>query len=450
MNIQWRVWVGAAFFGLLLGLTALAQQTQTRSVDGLLFDLKHPDPDRRIEAARLLGMNKVRSAVPNLVEAAQDESPDVRYAVANALVQIGDTRALPAFIRLARDSETRTRKLAVQGIVDIYVAGDGGFVAGFMKVVTFLNPLSAGYDARLVEPYIPVSEEAVNALIDMLFVDDAGLRKDAATALGILRAKKALQPFQELLGKETSSDVKIEVVRSIYKIGLPEGGDIIVPLLNDPDKSVRDEAILTAGRLRTKAAVPILDDYYRAGIEERRKVLKIVPVSGPDDLQRKVLEALSYIGDSSSVDIFTDALADSRDYYRRYAAEGLGRADAKDSLNAVATAYLREKSASAKLAMGYALFLLGREEHLVEIVDRCEDDQAFYYLLELPETRIPLLYPFLNNSKEKVKARLIEVIGLKGPADALSRVQEYSGSGNADVASAANLAIRRLRARFPG
>ncbi len=436
---------------LLLGLPALAQarKPETRSVDGLIYDLKNPDASKRKDAARLLGENKVQAAVPQLVEAAEDTDADVRLAVANALLAIGDTRALPAYVKLARDPDKRIQKVAVQGIVDTYTTEDTGFVSGVKKVVSFLNPLSTDYDSRVVEPYVPVSGDAVNALIDLLFSSDKGLREDAAVALGILRARAALPAIEDALNREDSSDVKIELIRAVYKIGDRKSAEMVVPFIRDSNKGVHDEAILTAGRLKVQSAVPTLNDLYRVGVEERKKIFGFVPVSGSDDLQRKVLEALAYIGDPSSQDIFEDALNDSRDEYRRYGAEGLGRMGDKKYVKLLAMRYLREEDPSVKLALGYALFLLGRDEHIVEMVDNVEKDQVYYYLLELPPDKIQTLYSQLQTARDPVTIRLLDVIGLRGGADALPIVQDLSSSENADIASAANLAIRRLRARFP-
>lgn len=433
----------------VLGGSPAQRGVEKRSVEGLLHDLRHPDAPRRIEAARLLGEHRIVAGVPGLIAAAKDPDPEVRYAVAVALRRINDPRALPAFVELTRDPETRIRKVAVDGVVNLYVGEDSGFLTGLKKVVNFLNPLSDDYDPRIVESFVPVSEGAVNALIDLLFHEDTGLRKDAARALGILRARQALRAVEDALGRETSDDVKVELIRAVYKIGDPEGGEAVVPFIRDPNKRVHDEAILTAGRLRVKAAVSILNDLYRVGVEERRKIFGFVPVSGADDLQRKVLEALAYIADPSSKDIFEDALDDSREHYRRFGAEGLGRLGDRSYLELIATKYLQEESKSVKLAMSYALFRLGRREHLAELVDNLGSDQIYYYLLELDPAAIPLLFPYLQTEDDGTVIRLLDVIGLRGDVQVVDVVKELTGHGNPDVASAANLALRRLYARFP-
>lgn len=445
--------LSACFMGCLVSpptyLAAQRTTTETRSVEGLIHDLRHPDAPRRVEAAQLLGQHRVQSAVPALIEAAKDPDPEVRYAVIHALVLINDTRALSTFVEATRDSEKRIRQEAIEGIINLYVGKEDGFVTGVKKVVNFLNPLSSDYDTRMVEIFVPVSQDAINALVDLLFVSDTDLRKNAARALGILRARSALSALEDALGRETSDGVKLELIRALYKIGDPEGGDAVVPLIRDPDKEVHDEAILTAGRLKAKSAVPVLNDLYRLGIEERRKIFGFLPVSGSDDLQKKVLEALAYIADPSSRDIFEDALDDSRDHYRRFGAEGLGRLGDTAYTDLLATKYLQEKSESVKLAMSFALFRLGRKEHLVELIDNIKSDQVFYYFMEFSPEETELLFPYLHTEKDDVVIRLLDVVGLRGGPEAIKVAQELTTHSNPEVASAANLTIRRLYARFP-
>lgn len=434
---------------LSAGSAAWSQKPQQRSVNGLIFDLRHPDAERRKEAAMLLGQNGIREAVPELMRLEDDADASVRLEVARALVKIRDPRALPTFTKLLRDSETGIQKVAVEGVVTSYVVEPGGFIDGVSKVVNFLNPLSDGYNPLIVEPYVPVSAEAVTALGDLLFSGDRGLRKDAAVALGILRGRGALSAIKAALESEDSNDVKVELIRAVYKIGDQSAGVAVIPLIRDPDKKVHDEAILTVGRLRVSEATPSLNELYQAGIEERRKVFGILPVSGSDDLQKNILEALAFIGDPQSASIFQAALTDERDFYRRYGAEGLGRIGDQSVVQNVATLYMREGSGSVKLAMSFALFKLGRGEHLIELVQNIKNDQAYYYLMEMGPAEIAQLYPYVRMEKNPTKARLLDIIGMKGDSSGIAVAEEFATHENSDVASAANLAIRRLRARFP-
>lgn len=439
-----------AFSMVLTSLNAIPPQQKEKkvSVDGLIYDLKHPDASRRREAARLLGENKIHQAVPALVTATTDSDESVRLEAVRALVEINDPRALQAYIRLTHDTSKPVQEKAIEGIINLYVVEEGGFVQGVKKVVDVINPFSDDYNPLVVEPYMPVSQDAVDAVADLLGNSSSDLRKEAATALGILRAGSALKSIESTLAHETDSDVKVELIRAIYKIGDPSAGPTLLPLIQDPDKKVHDEAIFTLGRLRIKEAVPNLKKLYEAGVEERRKVFGIVPVSGSDDLQKKILEALAYIGDPSCKDIFVNALNDRRDFYRRYGAEGLGRIGAKEMLMELARKHLREDSDSARLAMGFALYKLGREENIVELIEHIDGDQAFNYLLEFQPQQVKQLFPFVQSEKNSTKVRLLNIIGLRGDPSALPVVEEMTKSRDTDVVSAANLAIRRIRGRY--
>ena len=56
---------------------AWAQQQEV-SVKGLVYDLSHPDGDRRKAAAKLLGQHKAGEAVPGLIELTEDSDGLIR------------------------------------------------------------------------------------------------------------------------------------------------------------------------------------------------------------------------------------------------------------------------------------------------------------------------------------------------------------------------------------
>lgn len=447
----WKLRTVALFVMFLMPVGMLsATQATERTVDGLIYDLKSPDPQRRQEAAKALGDNKIVRAVPDIIPLVEDANSSVKLAAAQALLDINDPRALPAYIKAVRDPSMDMQKIGIQGIVNVYVTPPGGFVTDMKKAADFLNPLSDKYNPLMVEPYVPVSEDAILAIADVLFSSDKGIRKDAAVALGILRAQTALPAIEDAIEKEKDVGTKLELIRAIYKIGDPTAGEVLIPLIRDSNKDVHDEAILALGHLKVKSAVPELNELYNAGIEERKKIFGLVPVTGADDLQKKILESLAYIGDERSAEIFETALEDSRDGFRRSGAEGLGRMGDSGYLKLLATRYLREDNKSVKLAMSFALFLLGREEHLVELVDNADDMQAYYYLLEFDPEQVKLMYPYVYTEPAKQKVAILNAIGLRGDSSGLKVAEELTNDKDADVASAANLAIRRLHGRFPG
>jgi hypothetical protein len=70
--------------------------------------------------------------------------------------------------------------------------------------------------------------------------------------------------------------------------------------------------------------------------------------------------------------------------------------------------------------------------------------------MELDSEQVKQIYPYIYTSSDKIKVALLDVIGVKGDKSALSVAQEMSNHENADVVSAANVAVRRLNGRFSG
>jgi len=434
------------------GVVAQAQ-TQTRkvSIDGLIYDLKHPDPDRRVEAARLLGVHKLNQSVPALIEAAADPQPSVRLAVLEALAKIRDPRALHTYITLTADSEANIRQKAIAALLEVYVVDESGFVAGTRKVIEFLNPFDSDYNTLVVEPYVPVSADAVRALAQRLEDPETGVRKAAVMGLGTLRGRAALPQMKDVLSREPENGIKIEYFRSFYKIGDPDACGRLVPYVNDPDKAVHDEAILTSGLLRCKESVDAVMDIYQMGIKEREKVFGVIPASSSDDLQIKCLQALALIGDDRAAKLYLPALRHDKEDFRVAAAEGLARL-ADPQYEPV----LVERSAGARgkrfqLALAYAFYRLGHKERLQDMVRELggmkHGDQMFSYLVELTPDQLADLYPHLRASKGKTRIRILEAVGVAGAVQNLAEVQSYTHDSDANVASAAMVAVRRIQAR---
>ena len=299
----------------------------------------------------------------------------------------------------------------------------------------------------VVESFVVVSEDAVNSLADLLISSRSEIRENAAAALGILRTRKGVAAIEKALQVETEDSVKIELIRSIYKIGERSAGGALVPLIRDSNKNVHDEAILTAGLLRVAEAVPELKALYESGVEERKKFLGLVPVTGKDDLQKRILKSLARIGDKSCEELFFDLLGDERVEYQRLGIEGLGRAESSLHTTEVARRHLRETSKNMRLAMSFALFRMGRDEHLSELVAQVDEEQAFNYLFEMESPDIKKLYPYLKSGNDSSKLRLLEIVGQRGDQSAVEIIQEITDSANSEVSSAANLALRRLFGR---
>jgi HEAT repeat protein len=439
---------------IVFGMMAIAfipvqgQQTRDVTVESLIYDLKNPDVQRRREAARTLGHNKARAAVPALMEAFNDD--DISLDVLRALVDINDSRALPTYIAATKDRRMEVREKSIAGVVNLYVVEESGFVHQTRKVIDTLNPFDVGYDPLVVESYVPVSGDAIRALGALMVDPDSRIRRTAAQAIGVLRGEEAVPNLVDALNKEKDSGVRLQVIRAIYKIGQPQYGAAVVPFIQDENKAVHDEAIRTAGYLKVKEAVAPLTRLYNTEPEERRRILKVVPASGREDLQFKLLDALAYIGAPESQPIFVSNLDHRNADFRRVGAEGMGRAGIKESIPLLQAQKKSETKPEVLLAINTALYRLGDDMLLTELINGLDSslyDQALQYLLEFSAEETKKLYPFARLKRKKVQLGLLEVLGRAGSADAMPLLQEISADKDTDVTSAANQAIRRLQAR---
>lgn len=441
------LWCGVAWVGL--GQTGWGQPTRKVTVEALIYDLKHPDQERRRVAAVNLGRHRIHAAVPALSELSRDPDESVRLEVARALAEIGDRRAIPALNRMIEDTDRAVQLKAIEGVLRCYEIPAASFMEQMRSVVAVVNPYTDAYRPVVVEPFIQVDPASVEALGRVVESPRAQVRKTAVRALGILRGEAALDRLTARLRVEDDAQIRVELIRAVSSIGNAQAGRHVIALTRDTNKAVHDHAIYAVGRLRVREAVPHLTDMYRADLPERKKVLGVVPVSSNDDLTRNLFQALAMIGHSDSVPLFLEGLTSEGAFYRRYSAEGLGRAGHQAALTELARMHLSDSSGEVRLALSFALYRLGRTEHLDELVRHARKDQAYRYLLEMETGEITALYPYLKNAGPGVAARLLEVIGLRADQSGLQVAEEMTHHADAEVVAAANLAIRRLRANQP-
>lgn len=88
-----------------------------------LHNLRSEDPVYRWGAAMALGRIGAKQAVPELIEALDDQDWRVRRNAAWALGQIGDARALPHLARLSRDPVDAVQEMGEEAVRAIQQKG---------------------------------------------------------------------------------------------------------------------------------------------------------------------------------------------------------------------------------------------------------------------------------------------------------------------------------------
>jgi hypothetical protein len=134
---------------------------------------------------------------------------------------------------------------------------------------------------------------------------------------------------------------------------------------------------------------------------------------------------------------------------RRAAAEELARLAAVEHRRLAEGYRAQERDARVKLALDWALYRMGKDETLFQLVgaldEKKEAEQAVSYLKQL-EGPAPL-YVFLGRVNGHTQARLLEVLAAVGDRGTLEKIQPYTQSPDPLVADAAKFAEREINIR---
>lgn len=111
---------------------------------------------------------------------------------------------------------------------------------------------------------------------------------------------------------------------------------------------------------------------------------------------------------------------------------------------------LQEGNARVKLALDWALYRLGKNESLFNVVRELgsteRGEQARRYLLQIEGPRS--LYLFLGQTDDKVKLHLIGVLAVIGDAESAEQLRALSSAPEQKIADAAQAAIATIEARL--
>jgi HEAT repeat protein len=148
-------------------------------------------------------------------------------------------------------------------------------------------------------------------------------------------------------------------------------------------------------------------------------------------------------------EVATRQLTNADPLVRQRAAEELARLKATAKRKLVEGYRLEEKNDRVRLALDWALYRMGKQETLFQIVhalDSSRANQSEAYLAEIgtPEP----LYLFLERSSGVTLIRLLEALARCGDAATLERIKPYASSNDPKVASAARYASREITRRL--
>ncbi|HLI31020.1 MAG TPA: HEAT repeat domain-containing protein [Terriglobia bacterium] len=411
-----------------------------QAANPLVEELKSPNADIRAKAAQQLGQSADPSVEPALAAALNDPSTKVREQVIVALDRLHTVQSLHGLLAATKDSDPDVRTLAVRAVV--------GWYTGSIPELGFTGMIKHSYRSAMqsiqgtstsVSPGTQVDPQVVAAL-EAAMGDTRSIQaaREAAQGLGTLLARPAV-PALVKAAHSSDPDLAVNALNALSHIKDISVGPQLVDLLDSPSKEVRQTACITVGVLRTRAAVPKLQEIYQ---------------NDPDnDTRESALNGLAFIGDPASYAIFIKALEGDNKQDRMYGAEGLARARVAKARSALDKRMQIEKDSRVKLAIRFAQTSLGESQHLQDLVDalgsRTLGDSAQSYLIELARRKniLSAIYAYLHSGNANIRRRLCTVLMYSGDASSLSYLQPLTKDRNSDVAAEALRAEQAIRAR---
>lgn len=268
-----------------------------KAVDPLIGALKHPETVVRRRAANTLGWIKDPRAVEPLIGAFKDPQREVRLAALLALERFKNPRSVEPMIAALADPDRSVRSIAaralgasgdrraVKPLIALLEGGDersassAAGALGVLKDPAAVEPLIAALDSphasvrseaahalgslkdpRAIGPLVSALKKrnegacayalgsigqadplVIDALLGALKSDRSHTRQAAATALGQLKERRAVEPLIATL-RDPEWMVRYAAAYSLGQIGDLRAGDALRVALDDPQRSVRDRA----------------------------------------------------------------------------------------------------------------------------------------------------------------------------------------------------------------
>jgi HEAT repeat protein len=228
------------------------------AIPSLVAALKNKEGAVRAASAEILGKmgSAAKDAVPDLIEALNDEDQSVGEKVKAALGEIKDPRAIEPLIATFKRNERPTAgDAAEESLVKIGPDAIPALILALQDDASRVRESSA----RVLGRMSPAAKDAVPGLIKALDDKDEGVRHEAQVALGEIKDPRAIEPLFSPCYRTESLDQTARA--ALGKIGL-EAIPFLTEKLKDPRPNLRQCAASALGEIgptaRGSAAVPSL------------------------------------------------------------------------------------------------------------------------------------------------------------------------------------------------
>jgi len=389
----------------------------------LAMALRTGDPDSRARIAEVLGrMGPEASAtVPDLVQALEDPSENVRRAAGTALRRIGSEPPglAPSLIKGLRDEDRETRLRAISAVVTI-----GPLVSRALApdLITALEDPDRRIRSAAVQSLGEIArdtEDIVPALVRRCRDEDATVRLLVAEALGqACRKVTAAVPGLVEAVKDPEPSVRWSAINGLGNCGAQAAMavPVLIEALNDDKEGHRQEVLRALGRI---------------GPDARLATVPLIGLlqSDDEDLRFSARWTLQSIGPDPelAVSAYAEWLRDRSSKERWIPAYGLGKieADTKQVTTILGQA-LRDPDARVRTAaMSSISGLVARSGAALSVLTEALTDPAATVRLESVQAltelglravgAVPDLIRALSDPEASIRRQAATALGAIGP-----------------------------------
>jgi HEAT repeat protein len=233
------------------------------TIELLVEQLQHADPQVRFDAAQKLGASKDTRAVEALAAALPDENSKVQYAAFSGLVKLGDARAAAKMVDLLLDApgcrvwELMKLNIGLRlraGLLDMVQRGDEQLAGTLIEALD--NPaLDVDQQAYIIRLLGRTADlRTLETFIAWLTDADLTTQGAAAEALGWIGDTRAVEPLLNCLGREDAT-LREFAVEALARLGDRRAFDPLLNALNDESEWVRRSAAAGLGDFGDRRAI---------------------------------------------------------------------------------------------------------------------------------------------------------------------------------------------------
>ncbi|MBX7221330.1 MAG: HEAT repeat domain-containing protein [Blastocatellia bacterium] len=319
-----------------------------------LRELRSTKWESRLKAAQKLGQAGDARGIEPLIEALTDPQPQVRYAADEALRRIDQNWM-----------KTNSARNAVPGLIQLLASPEYEIRKTVMDILGLIR------DKRALEPFIQALHDS-----------EKEIRKNAADALGAFRDPRIFEPLKAAL-EDPEAPVRRSAALSLTQLNDKRTIGALVPKLTDESRLVREVVADCLQNLGWRPesdtelaafaiAVRAWDQVGRMGIKAFEPLIHVLK-DNDKEVQAAAAEALGKIGDQRAVEFLLPSLKHWDVEVRRLTAAALGRIPDARSVEPLQALAEKDTDGRVRAAAALALGTIGDQTAIDLLMGRLGD-----------------------------------------------------------------------------